>query len=49
MKLKKKRAEKYEPLVVTDLSFDDLLKLAAHTPPEKDKPKQKVMKKKKKS
>jgi hypothetical protein len=31
MKRKKKRSEKYEPLVKTDLSFDELLKLSAHT------------------
>lgn len=48
MKQKKKRAEKYEPLVVTDLSFDEILKLAAHTPPPK-KEKQKPALKKKKS
>ncbi len=31
MKQKKKRAEKYEPLVKTNLSFDELLKISAHT------------------
>lgn len=36
MKQKKERAEKYEPLVETDLSFDELLKLSAHTPPPKE-------------
>ena len=50
MNLKKKHPKKYEPLVVTDLPFDVLLKLAAHTPIEKNKQKQKpkVEKKKKK-
>ena len=47
MKPKKKRASKYEPLVKTDLSFDELLKLAAHTkPPEETHPHKPLIKKK---
>ena len=44
--MKKERAKKYEPLVKTNLSFDELLKISAHTP-VKGKAK-KVIKKKKK-
>ena len=35
-KQKNKRSETYEPLVSTNLSFDKMLKLAAHTPLPKD-------------
>lgn len=45
-KKKSNRADQYDPLLKTDLSFDQLLKVAAHTPPEdKSKPKKKPHKK----
>lgn len=44
MKKKKERAKQYEPLVKTNLSFNELLKISAYMPPEKDKQKIKIKK-----